>query len=284
MNHEKFNDLLLAKFEELISQFTGLKIREREKKRVASSIILRMNELRISDPLLYYQRLLLMNKQSQEEVLRLTCSFVNTESYFFRDKGHFETLKNEIFPTIIKAKSQQKQLRVWSAGCSGGEELYSIALLLFSFMPDWKSWKIILIGTDLCQDMVEKARRGVYGENAFRGMNLKDRERFFDQLPDGSWQIESFFRQMVIFERNNLFSDPFPNDQSFLNHMDLIICRNVFIYFQQDAITKVVDKFSRTLNKGGYLLTGHGELQNTSIPSLKSCLLKGALVYQKVSD
>lgn len=278
------SDHLLEKFENLIAQYTGLKIREREKKRVVSSILLRMNELQISDALLYYQKLLVKNKESQEEIVYLTCSFINKESYFFRDKGHFETLKYDIFPVLIKEKSQNKVLRIWSAGCSQGEEPYSIAMLLFSLLSDWRSWKITIIGTDLCQDVIEKARKGIYGEMAFRAMGMKERKRFFIQQPNGNWAIDPIFRQAVIFKRNNLFTDPFPDDYSMLNHMDLILCRNVFIYFQQDAITTVVDKFSRTLNKNGYLLTGHGELQNILIPSLKGHLLQGALVYQKMTD
>lgn len=282
MTDASLSKSLLLKFEVLIAQNTGLKIREREQKQLASSILSRINELQISDPLVYYQKLLMKNQENQEEILHLTCSFINKESYFFRDEGHFEALKANIFPMLIKEKKEQKRLKIWSAGCSSGEEPYSIAILLFSLLPNWKSWKITIVGTDLCQDVIEKGRKGIYGEMAFRAMSMKDRRHFFSQTPNGYWAINPIFRQAVVFEQNNLFTDSFPNDLSIFNHMDLIVCRNVFIYFQQDAITTVVDKFSRTLNKNGYLLTGHGELQNIFIPSLKGRLLQGAHVYQKI--
>jgi chemotaxis protein methyltransferase CheR len=284
MTDAYLNEYLLAKFEDLIAQFTGLNIREREKKRLASSILLRMRLLHISDPLFYYQKLLMKDRESREEVVHLACSFANKEIYFFRDKGHFEALKHDIFPELIKENSQQKSLKIWSAGCSNGEEPYSIAMLLSSLLPDWRSWKITILGTDLCQDAIEKARKGIYGEIAFRALSMKERRHYFSQQPNGAWAVNPVFRQAVVFEQNNLFADPFPNDYFLLNHMDLIICRNVFIYFQQDAITTVVDKFSRTLNKNGYLLTGHGELQGIPTPSLKGHLLQGALVYQKTTN
>lgn len=275
-------DFLLTKFKEIIAQTTGIKIKQRDEKKLFSSIMLRMNELHFPTPLVYYQKIKSNGRKSEQEIIKLICSIVNKESYFFRDKGHFDVLKSEIFPTLIKEKSQQRTLRIWSAGCSSGEEPYSIAMLLFSLLPNWRNWDLLILGTDLCKDMIDKAQSGLYGEMSFRTINNGDRNRFFSKQPNGHWLIAPFLRQNVIFAQNNLLTDIFPNEFSLIHHMDLIICRNVFIYFQQDAITKVVDKFNRTLNKGGYLLTGHGELQGFPLLPFKGQLLKGALIYQKV--
>lgn len=266
---------LIAKIKLLIAQYTGIKVRDKEQKKLISSILLRIDELQITNPAFYYQNLMLESKESQEEITKLVCSFANKESYFFRDKGHFTTLKNQIFPNLIKEKSTQKTLKIWSAGCSTGEEPYSIAMLLFSLLPDWMNWKLTILGTDLCYDTIEKARQGLFDEISLRAMGHKERLIFFSKQSDGQWLIAPFLREGVTFEQNNLVVDPFPSD------MDLIICRNVFIYFQQDAITKVINKFHQALNPGGYLLIGHGELQDTLVQPFKKHLLQGALVYQK---
>lgn len=277
------NTHLLSEISVLISEYTGLKINEDKEKKLSSLILSRIRELQLSDATSYYQKLTRKNKESENELLRLVCSFINKESHFFRDKGHFEAIKNEILPDLIKEKNSKKELKIWCAGCARGEEAYSVAITLFSILHNFSEWKVTIIGTDLCPDVIEKARAGLYGNMAFRGTDPEIKKKFFLQQLNGEYLIGSFIRQIVKFEQNNLFLDIFPNDHSNLNHMDLIICRNVFIYFQRDAITKVVDKFTHTLNQGGYLLTGHGELLDISPPLLRKEILPGALVYRKTS-
>lgn len=271
---------LLKKFKELICRYSGIKIQDRDDKKLSLAISLRMNNLDFSNILTYYQNLNLNNKTSYEETLKLICTLTNKETYFFRNHRLFDCLKQKILPDLIKRKNAQKVLRIWSAGCSTGEEPYSIAILLFSLLPNWKSWNILILGTDLSENLLEQARLGIYKERAFRSMDIKDREKYFLKQLDGSWLIAPFLQQAVTFQQGNLLFDPFPDQHTLLHSMDLIVCQNVFIYFEGSAIQKVVDKYAQTLNQEGYLLTGLGELQGI-IPPMKKQILQGTIAYQK---
>ncbi|HIK26797.1 MAG: tetratricopeptide repeat protein [Oscillatoriaceae bacterium SKW80] len=291
------NDAIIEQFVKLISDYTGLHIREQEHNALQQKIWIRMRALKLFQPEEYYQILAAVNepnrldnyKESEAEWKRLISLLTTGESYFFRDRGQFQVLENHIFKELIARQySQQliakvamtKSLRIWSAGCSTGEEPYSLAILLQEMIPNWQEWEILIIGTDINQEAIEKAKRGIYSQWSFRMVDPALQKRYFIERY-GEWEIKETIRSMVKFRCGNLVQDSFPNKENELENMDLIICRNVFVYFDADAIAKVLEKFYNTLKPGGYLITAHAELHGQNLGKFKTKLFPESIVYQR---
>ena len=166
-------------------------------------------------------------------------------SEFFRNPNHWEILRTQIIPDLLKEKSSFK---IWSAGCSTGEEPYSLAILLQEYFPGQNSriW-----ATDLDQAVLKKARSGVYSEKAVQGVPPHLRKKYFKE--ESGYQIVDSIKQMVKFEKQNLLTDRFSDG------FDLILCRNVVIYFTEEAKDKLYRKFASALRKNGVLFIGSTE-------------------------
>ncbi|RWR04703.1 protein-glutamate O-methyltransferase CheR [Siminovitchia fortis] len=165
---------------------------------------------------------------------------------FFRNPSRWNILEKKIIPELLEDK---KRIKCWSAACSTGEEPYSLAMLLSSFL-DWKDIRIL--ATDINQKVIDQAKSGVFNTGTLKNLSPQYREKFFaDQ--GRQHVISEEVRKSVHFKQQNLLSDPF--EQGF----DLIICRNVLIYFTDEAKDYLFHKFSRALNKGGYLFVGGSE-------------------------
>lgn len=179
------------------------------------------------------------------------------ESYFFRDSEQIELLRTSLLPDMIAAKraSGDLSLRIWSAGCSMGQEIYTIALLLRELIPDMDSWRLHLLGTDINTEMVGKAILGRYSEWSFRATPSEIRERWFARVGT-EYGLRPEVRRMVKFSYLNLTEDIFPSILSETNALDLILCRNVFIYLDREVIRRVMEQFSECLTEQGVLLLG----------------------------
>lgn len=206
----------------------------------------------------------------------------NGETYFFRDRGQFDLLRLCLLPELITRRCRAKTLRLWSAGCSSGEEAYSLAMLVDTLLParDGDGWEIFILGSDIDQTALEKARRGRYRQWSFRMAPPTLQHQYFQHQGD-EWLLDERIRRMVTFRAGDLISEPFSDGE--LRDMDLILCRNVFIYFAADAVTAVADKFAGALSEGGYLLTGHTELIGHRLRNLRSRLFAEGVVYQRLS-
>lgn len=272
---------LLPNFIDLVASQTGLNFQERDQALFRNRIQERIARHRGSE-WDYYQLLQHQTPESGREWSALAALLTTGESYFFRDRLQFALLKNRILPELIK-KSKRRRLRVWSAGCSSGEEPYSLAMLISELLPVRDHWQIQILGTDLNDKAIEQAQKGTYTEWSFRQTEPQLRKRFFSRRDD-CWEIDPDIRAMVTFRRCNLVLDTFPAPSLELHDMDLIVCRNVFIYFQKEAVGQVVEKFADTLAWGGYLLTGHGELHLQSMQRLKSRMLDDQVILQKVEE
>ena len=225
-----------------------------------------------------YYLLLKYDLNRDQEMSALMDVITTNETYFFREAFQLKAFTDEILPELVKEKSRtgDRSLRIWSAGCSTGEEPYTIAMLLLE-SGLCSGWRIEIIGTDISQRVLTQARRGIYGASAFRATDEAHVKRFFTQQ-EGSYRVSDDVRELVTISQLNLF------DQSrlaLLGRMDIIFCRNVIIYFDQAAKKKVVESFCQTLRPGGFLLLGHSEsLMNiTTLFTLRH--LKNDMVYQK---
>ncbi len=179
------------------------------------------------------------------------------ESYFFRDSDQMDLLRNQLLPDMIAAKraSGNLSLRCWSAGCAQGQEIYSVAILLHELIPDIDKWHIHLIGTDINNEMVARAIHGCYTEWSFRATPTSLRDRWF--IPQGHiYEIHPQIKRMVRFGYLNLTADLYPSLLNETNALDLILCRNVFIYLSQPAIQRSMAQYAHCLVAGGVVMLG----------------------------
>ena len=281
------NDNLLQRFIQLLVTQAGWQIRQQDKISLWHKIEFRVKALKLLNAEAYYQLLSAENEQSYYEWRQLALLLTTTETYFFRDEGQFSLLRNKLIPELIEQKRKKKaltgeskpSLRIWSAGCSTGDEPYSLAILLTQLILDWEKWNIYIIGTDINLNALEKARHGIFTSWSFRQVNPEIQKRYFSPWK-GDWKLDGKIRQMVNFEYGNLVKDSYPNNGSIYD-MDLIICRNVFVYFDANSIGIVLNKFAKSLNLTGYLITGHAELYGQGLNLLKSQVFPESVVYQR---
>jgi len=223
-----------------------------------------------------YYRLLLYDKKKEEELSAVIDILTVNETFFFREQSQLKAFSDEILPEVRETRKEKKRLRIWSAGCSTGEEPYTIAMLILEY-GRLQGWDIDILGSDINQRVLTAARRGVYRKNSFRIAEQYFTHKYFAE-EDGSFVISEDVKRLVSFSCLNLL-DPFK--VRFMGQMDVIFCRNVLIYFDHAARKKVVDNFFDNLVEGGYLLLGHAESLMNISTSFALKHLKNDLVYQK---
>ncbi len=207
------------------------------------------------------------------------------ETYFFRDQGQIDALRFHILPQLIAEhqKTGNKQLRLWSTGCATGEEPYSLMMLLHELLPDIESWRITLLGTDINLAFLERARRGLYRAASFRNETPEYVQlRWFRSTREG-YQLDPAIREKVTFLPLNLANNSYPLPENFTMNMDLIVCRNVTIYFDQDIMQNIVRRFYQSLNDRGRLMVGHSELSTMTYREFSTCDYERVVYYQKVA-
>jgi chemotaxis protein methyltransferase CheR len=223
-----------------------------------------------------YYRYLLYHRNREEELSSIIDIITVNETYFFREMNQLKAFSEEILPELREINSNKKRLRIWSAGCSTGEEPYTLAMLVLE-KGYFQNWNIEIFGSDINQRVLQTARSGAYRKNSFRATEPYFLRKYFRE-EDGSFRISDSVKQYVNFSHLNLL-DPFKTKLAGI--MDIILCRNVLIYFDHPSRKKVIDMFYERLMDGGYLLLGHAEsLINISTAfTLKH--YKYDMVYQK---
>lgn len=271
---------ILADFIQLVTERTGLAIRDQDRHTFSRKIWIRMNRLGLNSPSFYYRLLSLGAAQNNQEWQEFILLLTNIESYFFRDRGQLALLKTQILPDLIARAAETKTLRLWSAGCSTGEEPYSLAMLVGELLGDRPDWDITIIGTDINQNALQRAARGYYTAWSFRSNDEALQRKYFTTRGN-YYQINEKLRSMVQFHYLNLFKDAFTSLQTPLTNIDLILCRNVFIYFEPNAIAQTLEKFFDSLRPQGYLMTGHAELYNQNVSRFQTKIFPESVVYQR---
>lgn len=225
-----------------------------------------------------YYYFLRYNPNKDQELSEVIDQLTTNETYFFREDFQLKTFIDDILPEVRKRKEQEdrKTLRIWSAGCSSGEEPYTIAMLLLD-QPWLRSWRVEIIGTDISQRVLHMAREGLYGEASFRSTDPLQKSRFFTEH-EGKLRIVDEVRSLVSISHLNLFDT---SRIALLGKMDVIFCRNVIIYFDKAGKIKVIDNFFQRLVPGGFLLLGHSESLINLSTSFQLRHFKHDMVYQK---
>ncbi len=230
-----------------------------------------------------YFNLLLDPIHGGMEMERLVNNLTIGETHFFRDAGQFDALFNTVLPELIERRRFSHTLRIWSAGCASGEEPYSIAVLLRLLLPDIESWNITILGTDVNTQHLERARRATYGQWAFRETRAKAlRPQFFTEHGN-QYELSREIRRMVHFNLLNLAEDQYPSYETNTMFMDLILCRNVTIYFPDIVTRQVADRFFNALTDGGWLVIGHSEHSLDTYKRFRPRNFPDATLYQRVS-
>lgn len=197
----------------------------------------------------------LMYERPREELLQVIVEAMTTnESMFFRDNKPFDWLKTIILPELV-AKKPGQPLSLWSAACSSGQEAYSVAMLAEENRPLLQQNTLSIVGTDIDTQILSRAREGIYNQfEAQRGLPMPLLIKYFDQLPDQRWQVKSFLREMVSFTPHNLLQPA-----RHMGPIDIVLCRNVLIYFDEPTKMKALSNIAEAMPAGGYLLLGSAE-------------------------
>lgn len=193
-------------------------------------------------------------RTDQTLVRDVTEAMTTNESFFFRDNTPFDLFKNHVMPAMEKARGTQKRLRIWCAAASTGQEPYSLAILLREQWHKYKDWRIEIVGTDICTQVLEKAKAGEYSQfEVQRGLPIQLLIKYFTQDGD-TWRLNDDIRKMVTYRPFNLL-----DNLTGLGSFDVIYCRNVLIYFDQPTKSGVLDRMSKVLAKDGTLFLGAAE-------------------------
>ena len=181
-------------------------------------------------------------------------ALLNNETYFFRDRAPFDLLARHALPELRKRRQSAKRLRIWSAGCSTGQEVYSLAMLFADNEAEWQGWSIDILGTDVSGAVIDKARGGTYSQfEVQRGLAITQTVKWFEESADG-WRIQEPLRKNLRFQVHNVLEQA-PHPQEF----DIILCRNVLLYLSAEKRTLAFERLASGLASDGWLMLGAGE-------------------------
>ncbi len=192
------------------------------------------------------------------EVNTILNKLTTNHTFFMREPEHYTFLNDVVLPYMVKTCEKNHVIRIWSAACSSGEECYTTAMLIDQYFKNEKGkWDTRILATDISQNVIGKAKLGIYQEEGMKGLSNDWKARYFNKLSDGSYEICQSIKDEVIFKTFNLM-DPMP-DKYKKFPFDLIFCRNVMIYFDQPTKAALVERFYDVVKPGGYFYIGHAE-------------------------
>jgi chemotaxis protein methyltransferase CheR len=272
---------LLAQCSDFITIRFGLHFPKKRWRDLERGIIRAARELGFTDAQSYIRRFL-MAQLTGEQTETLVSHLTIGETYFFRDKQSFEALKTHILPPLIGSRlGREQRLRIWCAGCSTGEEPYSVAILLHRMIADLAKWNITILATDINPVSLRKGIIGEYGDWSFRDAPRWLKETYFTTNGEGRHVISEAIGKMVTFAPLNLAQDLYPALANNTNAMDIVFCRNVLMYFAPDQIKGVIAKFSRSLVDGGWLIVSPCETSHTLFAGFSAEKLNNTIFYLK---
>lgn len=279
LNEDLAKDLSLEefrRFRDLLHRQSGIYLEESKVDSLRISLVTRATRLGYRNLGDYYNALA-GDEQEFNELLNLVT--IN-ETSFFRFPAQFEALRNHVLPELMAAKTgASKGIRVWSAGCSTGEEPYSVAMSLIDSGIELAGYKPQVLGTDVSTKALARAKAGVYGKRAMSSVPADALARFFEPTLTGDYRVNEKVRSYVDFGYQNLIREPYP--LSLMGNWDVIFCRNVTIYFRLESTRRVVSNFYDSLNDGGYLFVGHSETLTSINETFEAVEVGGVFLYRK---
>ena len=246
------NDVSIRFISDLLAERTGQQLTEGRLWRVGTALsgIFRKRGIR------NIEQLVCLLAQPEEKALaeEVVEALLNNETYFFRDPAYFQTIAATILPDLAQKRRTKRKLSIWCAGCSTGQEVLSLSMIFAEKADDWRDWSIEILGTDISGQAVDAARRGRYSQFEIqRGLGVERMLEFFEESEQG-WLTTERVSRPVRFIRHNILDTP-PSSAPF----DLVLCRNVLLYFDHAARDKAFDRLDDALASDGWLMLGAGE-------------------------
>jgi chemotaxis protein methyltransferase CheR len=260
---------------EVIEEHCGICLREDLAYLVERRLWPRLEVLGLRDFTAYYRHLRL-DPGREAELEAVVDVLTTNETYFWREPRQLRAFEREIVPMLAVSLEERRSLRILSAGCSTGEEAYTIAAILRD-SGRFAGWKVEVVGVDIARRVVEAARAGAYRDHAFRAPDSERMRRWF-RFRGGRWLVEDEIRRLVRFEQANLVD---PRSLAGIGLVDVVFCRNVMIYFDVPGRQRVLRGFHRALREGGFLLLGHAESLINASADFELFHLQEEMVYRK---
>lgn len=262
---------------DLIYEYCGIVFQDESKYLVERRLAPRLEAHRMRTYGEYY-RFLRYHPERRAELEEIVERVTTNETYFFREMYQLEAFRDEILPKLHDERARGRRLRIWSAGCATGEEAYTIAILTLE-TGLFGDWDVRVFGNDISRRVLQVARKGAYGRASFRATEERYLRRYFREV-DGKYQVRDEVKSLVSFGQLNLLDGDM---LSIVGEVDVVICRNVLIYFDLEARKKAIAAFYRKLVPGGWLLLGHSESLLNLSTAFELVHLKTAMVYRKPS-
>ena len=253
----------------LVYNACGIVLGDHKREMVYSRLARRVREHKLKS---FSQYLEYLHNNKEAEFDAFINAITTNLTSFFREPHHFEFLKNTIVPQLLSSNKVTKRVRVWSAGCSTGEEPYSLAITLADLFPS--SWDVKILATDLDSNVLAKAQAGIYTAANVNGLENNVLKKWFLKSKDGqTYKVKPQLNKHIFFKRLNLLQE-WPMKGQF----DLILCRNVVIYFDKETKDTLFKRYANALNRDGYLFLGHSESMGKEHSEFKNL---GKTMYQK---
>jgi chemotaxis protein methyltransferase CheR len=267
-------------FQNYIQENSGIYFDDNKKDSLRVSLYMRMNQNRLKSYHDYYQILISPDKGEKEFRELLNLITVN-ETHFFRNKPQFDALRKVILPDIIKRKEKtDRSICIWSAGCSTGEEPYSIAITLLEILKAPETWRIEIFASDVSRKALAVAEQGIYSARSLRDTDDVIVKKYFQKEDEDKYRLDEKVKKMVSFDFHNLVKELYPASPH-LGGWDIIFCRNVLIYFKTESVREVIDNLYNSLSNDGYLFLGDAEMLYQISDKFEPVELGGAFVYCK---
>ncbi len=269
-----FSDKDFQRVKKLVLEHTGICLSDIKHDMMYSRLAKRLRKLNLDN---FSDYIDLIESGDESELGDFTNSVTTNLTSFFREQHHFDYLKTTLIPTLMKLNADTRKIRIWSAGCSTGEEPYSLAITLKETIPDNAGWDVKILATDLDTNVLETGSSGVYSMDRVNGISSAVLKRWFNKgkgEKEGLVRVSNELRDMIVFKQLNLMG-PWPVKAG----VDIIICRNVVIYFDKATQSVLFDRYAETLRSDGYLIIGHSESLHKVTDRFKSL---GKTIYQRI--
>lgn len=271
----EFTDKDFQQIRKLVLENTGICLSEIKQDMVYSRLARRLRQLKIDT---FKEYLELLEQSDNDEIGNFINSITTNLTSFFREQHHFDYLKQTLLPQLMRLNADTKKIRIWSAGCSTGEEPYSLAMTVKEAIPDNLGWDVRILATDLDTNVIATGSEGIYSQERVNGLASSTLKRWFHKgkgSRSGFVRASSELRDMILFKQLNLMG-PWPVKEG----VDIIFCRNVVIYFDKPTQAILFDRYANTLRDDGYLFIGHSE---TLYKVSDRFSLLGKTIYQRKS-
>lgn len=228
----------------------------------------------------------LLSSSARKEQIEVLAGHITVgETYFFRDEAICEGLQKDILPGLIEARrGKDQRLRIWSAGCSSGEEPYSIAIMLSHLLVDRNAWNITILGTDINRRALSKATTAKYSKWSFRGTSPSFVETYFSATGDGRYELRPDIKKMVTFSYLNLVEDSYPSILNGTNAIDLVCCRNVLMYFTEQNSSRVIKKLHHCMVDGAWLIVSAVEASQRAFSDFVAQRSPSLTLYRRTRE